>query len=197
MIKIAVFASGSGTNAENIVRHFSDNDRVKIQLILTNNANAGVIERGRRLNIPVEVFSKKELESSDRITDILKAGQIDFIVLAGFLLLIPQNIIDSYRGRIINIHPALLPLNGGKGFYGNNVHQAVISSGAIMSGITIHHVNEKFDEGEIIFQAACHVSKEESPETLAQKIHALEYSYLPVVIEKMIRTIFQNKSESA
>jgi phosphoribosylglycinamide formyltransferase-1 len=197
MIKIAVFASASGTNAENIVRHFSDNDRIKIQLILTNNANAGVIERAHRLHIPIEVFSKKELESSDRITDILKAGQIDFIVLAGFLLLIPQNIIDSYRGRIINIHPALLPLNGGKGFYGNNVHQAVISSGAIMSGITIHHVNEKFDEGEIIFQAACHVSKEESPETLAQKIHALEYSYLPIVIEKMIRTIFHNKSETA
>ena len=197
MKKIAVFASGSGSNAENIVRFFSSNARVKIQLILTNNAKAGVSERARRLNIPIEVFSKKDLESSDRIINILETEQIDFIVLSGFLLLIPQNIIDRYRGRIINVHPALLPQHGGQGFYGSNVHRAVIESGAIMSGITIHHVNDKFDEGEIIFQAACYVGKEETQETLAGKIHTLEYSYFPVVIEKMIRTIFYNKSETA
>jgi phosphoribosylglycinamide formyltransferase 1 len=196
MIRIAVFASGSGTNAENIVRYFSGNDILKIQLILTNNPKAGVIERASKLKVPVEIFSKADLESSDLISNKLKEAQIDFIVLAGFLLLIPKKIIDSYKGRIINIHPALLPLNGGKGFYGHNVHQAVISSGAIMSGITIHHVNEKFDEGEIIFQAACHVSKEDTADSLAVKIHKLEYSYFPVVIEKVIRTIFYNKPET-
>jgi phosphoribosylglycinamide formyltransferase 1 len=187
MIRIAVFASGSGTNAENIARYFKDNALVQIQLILTNNDKAGVIDRAKNLNIPVEIFSKNNFNDTDGILNRLIKEKIDFIVLAGFLLLVPDDIILKYKGRIINIHPALLPLHGGKGFYGSNVHQAVISSGAIMSGITIHHVNEKFDEGEIIFQAACHVSKNETAQSLAEKIHEMEYAWYPVVIEKLIR----------
>ena len=187
MIRIAVFASGSGTNAEKVIQHFNNNQNAGVVLVLTNNSGAGVIERARRLNIPTKIFTKSELYDGS-VRNILSENKIDFIVLAGFLLLIPENIINEFHKKIINIHPALLPAHGGKGFYGDNVHQAVISSGAIMSGITIHHVNDKFDDGEIIFQAACHIDKSETPESLAKKIHALEYSYFPVVIEKVIKT---------
>ena len=185
MVNIAIFASGSGTNAENIIKYFSNNQRVRIKSVYTNNSKAGVIERSEKWNIPVRNFSKGDLNNGEGFAKSLMTDNIHFIVLAGFLLLVPSEVIETYRNRIINIHPALLPLHGGKGFYGNNVHQAVINSGAIISGITIHHVNEKFDEGEIIFQAACHVSHNETPESLAKKIHELEYSYFPVVIEKI------------
>lgn len=189
MIRIAIFASGSGTNAENIVRYFSDKKTAIIQYIFTNNLNAGVIARAKMLNIPCDVFSKADFNGDNKILRKLEEEGIDFIVLAGFLLLIPETIIEKFRGRIINIHPALLPLHGGSGFYGKNVHESVISSGALMSGITIHHVNEKFDDGAIIFQAACHIDKNETAESLAKKIHELEYSYYPVVVEKLIRNI--------
>lgn len=196
MIRIAIFASGSGSNTENIVRHFAGSKSARIQRIFTNNPKAGVIDRAGKLNIPCEVFSKMNFEGPNDILSKLVTEKIDFIVLAGFLLLIPKNIIEKFKDRIINIHPALLPLHGGKGFYGENVHQAVISSGAIMSGITIHHVNEKFDDGEIIFQAACHVSKNETAESLEGKIHILEKSYFPVVIEKLIQNLYFNKPEA-
>jgi phosphoribosylglycinamide formyltransferase-1 len=185
MINIAVFASGSGTNAENIINYFSNNQQVHIKSVYTNNSKAGVIDRAKRLNIPVHVFSKTAFDDETDFVNRLKEDKIDFIVLAGFLLLIPSSVIAAFSNRIVNIHPALLPLHGGKGFYGNKVHQSVINSGAIMSGITIHYVNENFDEGEIIFQAACHVSRNETEESLAKKIHELEYSYFPVVIEKV------------
>jgi phosphoribosylglycinamide formyltransferase-1 len=188
MIKVAVFASGSGTNAENLINHFSKNVEINIDCIFTNSSKAGVIERAKRLKVPIVVFNKFEFESGI-VLESLKEKGIEFIVLAGFLWLIPESIISFFRDRIINIHPALLPLHGGKGFYGNNVHRSVINSGAIISGITIHYVNEQFDEGEIIFQAACHVSKTETSETLTQKIHSLEYSYFPVVVEKVIRNL--------
>jgi phosphoribosylglycinamide formyltransferase 1 len=193
MIKVAVFASGSGTNAENLVKYFANNQHVRIHRIFTNNANAGVIGRAERLKVPCEVFSKTNFDSPDGLIRRLKEVEVDFIVLAGFLLLIPPVIINAYKDRIINIHPALLPLHGGKGFYGSNVHQSVIDSGAIMSGITIHYVNEKFDEGEIIFQAACHVSKDDTADSLAGKIHALEYSNFPVVVEKIAGNLSQKK----
>ena len=186
MIRIAVFASGSGTNAENLINYFNHSNLAKIHLILTNNSKAGVIERAKKLNVPCEIFSKEEFLKGEQILKILNAEGIDFIVLAGFLLLVSQNVIDSYKDKIINVHPALLPLHGGKGFYGNRVHKAVKESGTIISGITIHKVNSKFDEGEIIFQAACHVDKNETEESLAQKIHSLEYKYFPIVIEKII-----------
>jgi phosphoribosylglycinamide formyltransferase-1 len=187
MIRIAVFASGSGSNAENIVRHFEGNKLISTPIILTNNKDAGVIQRAKRLKIPCSVFSNIEFRETDKVLKLLESAKIDYIVLAGFLLLVPKKIIYKYKDRIINIHPALLPHFGGKGFYGMKVHKAVIDTGAIMSGITIHHVNEQFDDGEIIFQAACHVSKEDTAESLAGKIHALEYAYFPVVIEKLIR----------
>ncbi len=193
MIRIAIFASGSGSNAENIVRHFIENKTVQIHSIYTNNPEAGVIDRAKKLHIPCEVFTKKNFTETSDILLKLQAEKIDLIVLAGFLLLIPDNIIKQYNGKIINIHPSLLPLYGGKGYYGDRVHQTVISSGAVISGITIHHVNEKFDDGRIIFQAACYVSKSETTESLSKKIHTLEYSYYPVVIVKIIQNLFFNK----
>jgi phosphoribosylglycinamide formyltransferase-1 len=189
MKKIAVFASGSGTNAENLIRYFAGNKSFNISLVLTNNEKAGVLERAKTLNVLAKCFSRAQFLDGQEILQCLKENGIDFIVLAGYLLLIPGSIIQHFQDRVINIHPALLPAHGGKGFYGANVHDSVIKSGAIMSGITIHKVNEQFDEGEIIFQAACHISKEDTPETLAIKIHELEYAYFPVVTEKYFRSL--------
>ncbi len=186
MVKLAIFASGSGSNAENIANYFLDNKGIHVSLIVTNNQNAGVIERAVRLGIPCEVVSKKDFSDGSIVLNLLQNHQINYIVLAGFLLLVPQKIIHAFPGKILNIHPALLPLHGGKGFYGMNVHEQVITAKSLISGITIHHVNEKFDEGEIIFQAACYVDKNDSALDLANKIHQLEYSYFPVVIEKTI-----------
>lgn len=189
MIRLAIFASGSGTNADNIALHFLDNPEVDVSLIVTNNANAGVIERAKKFQIPLLIVSKKEFSDAEALIGTLRKYNIDMIILAGFLLLVPENLIEAFKGRIINIHPALLPLFGGKGFYGANVHQKVIETKSLISGITIHHVNEHFDEGEIIFQAACHIDSNDSPESLAQKIHHLEKMYFPVVIEKMIQQL--------
>ena len=186
MVNLAIFASGSGSNAENIADYFLDSKQIHVSLIVTNNQNAGVIDRAVRLGIPVVVFSKQDFFAASKVIDILHEYQIDHIVLAGFLLLVPEKLILAFLGKIINIHPALLPHHGGKGFYGNKVHEHVIASKSPISGISIHHVNEKFDEGEIIFQAACCVDKNDSPLDLANKIHQLEYSYFPVVIEKTI-----------
>jgi len=184
--KIAVFASGSGTNAENIIRHFSGSKTSTVALILTNNPKAGVIERAKNAGTPYVVFSRTDFYESDAVIKILQHHQVDFIVLAGFLWLVPQKLILAFENKIINIHPALLPCFGGKGLYGTHVHRAVIASRALLSGITIHYVNDKFDEGEIIFQAACHLSKDDTVETLASKIHELEYRYFPTVIEKVV-----------
>ena len=185
MKRLAIFGSGSGTNAANIIKHFKDDDKVKVALVLSNKADALILEHGRNMNTASFAFSNKDLYENDLVLALLKDHKIDFIILAGFLKLIPMNILNSYSGRIINIHPALLPNFGGKDMYGKKVHEAVIASGAIISGITIHHVNAHFDEGEIILQAACHVSKDDTAETLAGKIHKLEYMYYPVVIEKL------------
>ena len=158
-----------------------------MELILTNNATAGVIERAKKLNVHCIVFNRNDFFETDAILNLLRKYQIDLLVLAGFLWLVPQNLIRAFEKKIINIHPALLPGVGGKGFYGERVHREVLERGDVMSGITIHYVNEKFDEGEIIFQAACYVTKEDTADSLATKIHALEYTYFPVVIEKMLR----------
>lgn len=184
--KIAIFASGSGTNAENIANYFSGSKNVQIALILTNKPEAYVIERGKKLGIPVIVFNKDDFYENSRVLNILIAENIDWIILAGFLWLIPQNITKTFENKIINIHPALLPDFGGKGMYGDNVHKKVIESGKKESGITIHFVNEKYDEGNIIFQAKCEVTKEDSFDSLAKKIHRLEYEHYPKVIENLI-----------
>lgn len=186
MKRIAILASGSGTNAEQIVRHFADSDDIRVERILTNNPEAGVIARAERLGVPCDVFSRTEFRDENGVLRTLRAGGIDYIVLAGFLWLVPPHLVRAFRGRMLNIHPALLPAFGGKGFYGMHVHRAVIASGALMSGITVHEVNERFDEGDIVFQAACHVAAEDTPERLAEKIHELEYRYFPTVIRKFI-----------
>ncbi len=189
MKRLAIFASGSGTNAENIALHFLGSLDISVSVIITNNPNAGVIDRAEKFQIPVVVITKKEFSDSERVLEVLKEYNIEVIILAGFLLLVPIPIIEEYKNRIINIHPALLPQFGGKGFFGANVHQKVIETKSLISGITIHHVNEFFDEGEIIFQAACHIDKLDTPESLADKIHCLEKMYFPVVVEKFVQQL--------
>lgn len=185
MLNIAVFASGSGSNAENIINYFKNNDTILVKLIVSNNPDAYVHHRAEKAGIQSVTFPKSDFINPDRILNFLKELQIDFIVLAGFLLKIPQGLINAYPDRIINIHPALLPEYGGKGMYGDNVHKAVIAAGEKESGITIHYVNENYDEGSIIFQARCEVNPDDTYETVAEKVHKLEYRYFPEVIDKL------------
>jgi phosphoribosylglycinamide formyltransferase 1 len=186
MYKLAIFASGSGTNAENIIHHFRNHQKISVSCICSNRPDAYVIHRAKQHEIPFLVFSKHDFYESEHVLGYLKNMEVDWVILAGFLWLIPMNMINRYRNRILNIHPALLPKYGGKGMYGNMVHQAVISNGEPQSGITIHQVNEKYDEGNIVFQATCDVSPADTPETLASKVHELEYRYFPEVIEREI-----------
>jgi len=186
MKKIAIFASGSGTNAQRIIEYFRNHPEIKVELIFSNNPKAYVLERAKLLNVESVVFTRDDFYKTDKVQMILREKQIDFIVLAGFLWLIPEYILDTYNGKIINIHPALLPKYGGKGMYGMLVHEAVIQSGDQESGITIHHVNKNYDEGQIIFQAKCPVDPDDTPLSLATKIHQLEYACFPKVIESVI-----------
>ncbi len=186
MNRIAIFASGSGTNAENIIKYFKNSNKIEVVLVLSNNKNAFVLERASKLNIESDFFDRTMFKESDGIIKMLNAKRIDFIVLAGFLWLIPKKIIVAFNNRIINIHPALLPKYGGKGMYGIHVHNAIIDNGEKESGISIHNVNEKYDDGAIIFQAKCNINKNDTPETLAEKIHKLEYEHFPKVIEKWV-----------
>jgi phosphoribosylglycinamide formyltransferase-1 len=186
MAHLALFASGNGSNVQRIADYFRGHPDVSIDLVLSNNPQAYVLERSQKLNIPSLVFSRKDFYETNYILDILLARNITHIILAGFLWLIPENILKTFQGKIINIHPALLPGYGGKGMYGTRVHQAVINSGATSSGITIHYVNETYDEGQIIFQSRCPVVPEDTPETLAGKIHQLEYRYYPEIIEQIV-----------
>lgn len=183
---LAIFASGSGSNAEEIIKQSRRTGNYHVALIVTNNPDAGVIKRGARLDVPVLVLSKKIL-NGEGIGKILEKWSIDFIVLAGYLNLIPDALIRQFSHKIINIHPALLPSFGGKGMYGDNVHKAVIDAGEKESGITIHEVNEKYDEGKILFQASCPVMKGDTPESLAERIHSLEHQHYPVFLEYWVR----------
>jgi phosphoribosylglycinamide formyltransferase-1 len=185
MNNIAIFASGSGTNAENFVNYFKDSNEVKVKLVLSNNPNAFIFKRMERLCIPTIAFANDDLKK-EVVLDILKSNMIDYIVLAGFLKLIPQIIIKEYPNKIVNIHPALLPKFGGKGMYGIKVHEAVIAAGDTESGITIHMVNEFYDKGDIIFQAKCPVLPCDKPETLAERVHRLEYEHFPAVFYRYI-----------
>lgn len=185
MIKIAIFASGNGTNTQRIIEYFKKSQQVSVGLIVTNNKNAYVINRAKNFNIPCYIFSKNDFYNSNVVFDLLKTNDISLIVLAGFLLLIPENLIKNYSNRIINIHPALLPKYGGKGMYGENVHKAVIQNRESETGITIHYVNEKFDDGKIIFQAKCSISETDTVDDIAQKIHLLEFEHFPKVIEEL------------
>lgn len=185
MYKIAIFASGSGSNAENIVLYFKDKPIAEVGLILANKADAFVLERAKKIGVESAVFSSEQLKSGE-LVDLLKDKGIDFIVLAGFLLKIPENLIAAFPNKIINIHPALLPKYGGKGMYGDAVHKAVVANREKESGITIHYVNEHYDEGAIIFQAKCKISETDSYEDVANKIHQLEYEHFPRAIEGVL-----------
>jgi phosphoribosylglycinamide formyltransferase-1 len=186
MKKIAIFASGNGTNAQRIIEYFHGSHQISIGLILSNNRDAYVLERARKAKIPTVCFSRKDFYESNFILDILTVQGITFIVLAGFLWLIPEYLLDAYKGNIINIHPALLPKYGGKGMYGMRVHETIIQSEDKESGISIHYVNKNYDEGQIIFQAKCRVEAGDTPESLAEKIHILEHANYPRVIESVI-----------
>lgn len=184
--RLAIFASGTGTNAEKIIQHFSGHPQIKVALIVCNKPGAGVTEIAQANQIPLQMIDKEPFFRGDGYTSQLKEKNIDFIVLAGFLWKIPETLINAYPDKIINIHPALLPKFGGKGMYGSKVHEAVIAMGEKESGITIHFVNEHFDEGKPIFQAKCPVEADDTPESLAQKVHRLEHTHFPVIVEQVV-----------
>jgi phosphoribosylglycinamide formyltransferase-1 len=185
--RIAVFASGNGSNAQRIAEYFAGPGMPEIAAIYSNNPDAYVLERAKLLGIPSVLFNRETFYTKTSVLEDLKNKDIDWIVLAGFLWLIPNYILNAFPQRIINIHPALLPAYGGKGMYGMKVHEAVISAGDRQSGITIHQVNEHYDEGDIIFQATCQVQPGDTAEKLAAKIHELEYEHFPRVIEKILK----------
>lgn len=183
---IAIFASGRGSNAQAIIDHFKDNAAIKVALIVTNNKAAGVIQIAKDNRIPFDIVSPSELKEEETMLDLLELYQIDMIVLAGFLLLVPAFLVKAYPNKIINIHPALLPKYGGKGMYGNKVHETVLANKENETGITIHYVNEQYDEGEYIAQFRCHVEPSDSVETIAAKVHVLEHKHYPEEIEKLL-----------
>ena len=186
MKNIAIFASGSGSNAENIAEYFNDSANVSISLIVCNKADAFVLERAKRLGIPSKAVTGAGMKDEKAVMSLMKEYGIDFIVLAGYLLLVPKYLVDAYPNAIVNIHPALIPLHCGKGMYGDRVHEDVIACGDKQSGITIHYVNEFFDNGDIIFQATCPVEPGDTAHDVATKVHALEYAHFPRVIAETI-----------
>jgi phosphoribosylglycinamide formyltransferase-1 len=186
MKKIAVFASGSGSNAQNIIEFFQKESIASVVLVLSNNPKAHVLERAKALGVDAAVFNKNELTDPKCVLNQLLDYKIDFIVLAGFLWKFPEHIIHKFKHNIVNIHPALLPHFGGKGMYGMHVHRAVVAEKIKETGITIHHVNAQYDDGAIIFQAKCVVDEDDTPEKIAQKIHKLEMKYFPIVIKDLL-----------
>lgn len=186
MKNIAIFASGEGTNAQNIINYFKDSQEVKVELVLSNNAKANVLKRASDAGIKTIVINKESFYENLTTINILKSKAIDFIVLAGFLWKVPENLVATFPNKIINIHPALLPKFGGKGMYGMNVHKAVIDAKESKTGISIHFVNNHYDEGAIIAQHECTVEPSDSPETVAQKVHELEQQFFSKEIEKVV-----------
>ncbi len=186
MKKLAIFASGTGSNAKKLIDYFSGNNQISVALLLSNRKDAGALEVAENAGISTVVFTKDEFYNSSKILERLVSEKIDFIVLAGFLLKIPENILKAYENKIINIHPALLPDFGGKGMYGLNVHKAVIESGKKESGISIHFVNEHYDEGKILFQGRCAVLAGDTPESLAARVQELEHTYFAKVVEQAV-----------
>lgn len=184
--RLAVFLSGNGSNAEQIFSHFKNHPTITVALVLSNNPEALGLQRAGKFSIQTKAFNKSQFHESDTVLDWLRDEQITHVVLAGFLWMIPQNLIQAYPKHIINIHPALLPKFGGKGMYGSKVHAAVKAAGEKETGITIHEVNDKYDEGKKIFQAKCEVRPEDTPELIAKKVLALEHAHYPVEIERWI-----------
>ena len=191
MVKnLAIFASSNGSNAENICRFFQNSSDINVVLICSNNKDAYVVKRAEKLQIPLFIFTKQGLENFFELEKVLAEKGVDFIILAGFLLKIPKKLLENFPNKIINIHPALLPKYGGKGMYGNNVHKAVLENKETESGITIHFVNSKYDDGEIVFQAKCKVEKNASVESLIKKVRKLEREFFPKTIEGMIKNTY-------
>ena len=188
MINAAIFASGEGTNAENLFTYFANDPRIKIKLVVTNKDDAGIVARAEKHKKNVQIVSKAALENyTDQLIEFLKVENIDLIILAGFLLKIPEAFIKAFPNKIINLHPALLPKYGGKGMYGMNVHKAVLENKELESGITIHYVNEEYDKGKIIVQASAKIDPEETAESLAKKIQQLEFEHLPKAVESFLQ----------
>ena len=185
--RIVIFASGNGSNAENIIKYFQNKTIAKVVLVLSNKKDAKVLERTKTLNVKTHSFSKQELLAEDGVLEILKKNTPDLIVLAGFLLKFPDHIIKNFPNKVINIHPALLPKYGGKGMYGNFVHQAVIENKEIETGISIHYIDENYDEGALIFQKSVPLFAEDTLETVSQKIHELEHEWFPKIIEELLQ----------
>lgn len=186
MIRLAILASGNGTNAQQISEYFAGSDKVKVECIIYNKKDAYVAERARKLGIPAYYQNRKDFYENGAVLNKLRDMKVDWVILAGFLWLVPEDMLKAYPNRVINIHPALLPKYGGKGMYGHHVHEAVIANHEKESGITIHIVDEQYDRGSILFQAKCMLTDKDTPDTLAEKIHLLERDYFPVVIEKTV-----------
>lgn len=184
MEKIAILASGKGSNANAIIDYFQQSDRASVSLIITNKPKAGVLEIARQKGVPCATIPNDQLDPG--LIETLQSNNVDYVVLAGFLRIIPHVVIRAFEGKIINIHPSLLPHHGGKGMYGMKVHEAVKSAGEAQTGITVHEVNEKYDEGKILFQKSVQVDSDDSPEQIAQKVQKLEHYYYPRVLEKLI-----------
>ena len=186
MKRIVIFASGSGTNAENLIKFFHNRDNVSVIQVLTNNPHAKVLDRCKKLKISALSFNRIAFTKTDDVLNVLKASNPDLIVLAGFLWKFPENILNTFPNKVINVHPALLPNYGGKGMYGMHVHEAVVANKEIETGITIHYVNEHYDEGAIIFQTKCNINASDSADDVAKKIHELEMAHFPKVVEKLL-----------
>ena len=188
-MNIALFASGTGSNVYNIIQHFKSNDFINVVAVLSNKTDAGALNHAKNAGVQSLTFSKKEFTSAITVEEFLAAKKVELVVLAGFLLKVPESLIDLYPNKIINIHPALLPNFGGKGMYGMNVHNAVIAAKEKKSGITIHLVNEKYDDGATIAQFECDLNEHDTPQSLAQKVRVLEKAHFPKTIEEYILKI--------
>lgn len=186
---IAIFASGSGSNAQKIMEHFKYSQEAEVSLVLTNNPDAFVLQRADNFEVPSHIFDRNEFYETDRIIELLVRMEIDLVVLAGFLWLVPENLIKAFPNRIINIHPALLPAYGGKGMYGDRVHKAILANKEEESGITIHYVNEHFDEGEIIYQARFKIEKGDTLEMVKFKGQQLEHQHFPKIVENLLKKV--------
>ena len=186
---IAIFASGTGSNAKKITDHFKHHEGIDVSLIVSNNPSAKVLEMAKKVGVPTLVVSRENLYDESHILKIFNKYSVDYVVLAGFLLLVPKYLVEVYRNRMINIHPALLPKYGGKGMYGMNVHNAVKAANEKESGITIHYVNEQYDDGDIVFQKACDLHCDDTTQTIAKKVQILEHRYFPIIIENLVNNL--------
>jgi phosphoribosylglycinamide formyltransferase 1 len=186
MHHLAIFASGTGSNARKIIEYFKHSDEIRVVLVVSNKKDAGVLDIAREHGIPTALINRTSFYESDQLLEVLNRHSVDFIVLAGFLLLVPPYLVEAFQGRMLNIHPALLPRHGGKGMYGIHVHEAVKAAGDAETGISIHVVNTKYDDGDILFQARCPVEPSDTPQDIARKVLALEHRWFPEVIKNTV-----------